>query len=371
MKRLVLAGGGHAHVEVLRQFGAEPVLGVELLLVNPTPHVAYSGMLPGLIAGHYDWRECHIDLAALAKAAKAKFLHTAVVDVDPNTRQIFLLDGTTLSYDLLSIDVGSLPPTDAIEGALQHGVAIKPVPRFLKYWEAIQNHVRDADMSIAVVGGGASGIELALAMHHRLSADGAAFRMTLISESSPILGTHPSSARERVEQHLSERGIGIVAGGAVVSIDKDGLMLAAGARVQANAVVWATGAAPPAWLSESGFDLDQHGFINVRETLQTVSHGNVFAAGDIATLVNHPRPKSGVYAVKQGVPLAQNLRRVARGMPLKRYAPQRRTLALISTGSKHAVATWGSLAWQGRWVWDWKDRIDRNFVQRYAVASSD
>lgn len=367
MKRLVLAGGGHAHVEVLRQFGAEPVIGAEVVLVNPMPASAHTRMLPGLIAGHYDQAACQIDLAALAKFAKAKFVQSSVVDVDPNTRQVFLAEGANLSYDLLSIDVGPAPLAQSIEGALEHGVAVRPVARFLKYWEAIQTHVRDRDMNIAVVGGGASGVELALAMHHRLRQEGAQFRMSVISETSPILGAHPIKVRQQFERHLRERNIGIVAGAVVVSIDDDGLLLRAGARIEANAVIWATGSAPPAWLSESGFDLDNDGFINVKDTLQTVSHGNVFAAGDIATMVNYPRPKSDAYAMQLGVPLAQNLRRVVRGMPLKRYVPRHRTLDLISAGDKYAMATWGSLTWAGRWVWDWKDRIDRKFIQRYAV----
>lgn len=371
MKRLVLAGGGHAHVEVLRRFGVTPMAGLEITLVTPVADVSYSGMLPGLIAGHYTWRDCHIDLAALARFAGARLVPARVIAINPGDRQILCSDRRVLTYDVISLDIGSAPPLDDIEGAKEHGVPVKPVDSFLEVWDALVLEARERPLRVAVVGGGAGGVELCLAMRHRLrheSGEAPRTDLTLVTQGRAILEGHSTGTRRRLVRALAKNGVGLLAGVRVAGVSQEGLSLDGGAKVPADCVVWATGVTAPAWLTKSGLALDERGFILVDETLGSTSHPGLFAAGDVATMLDHPRPKSGVYAVRQGPPLAENLRLALTDQPLKRYRPQRLSLSLIGTGGRHAVASWGAVSFQGWWVWRWKDSIDRKFMAKYVVA---
>jgi selenide,water dikinase len=366
MKQLVLVGGGHSHVEVLRRIAARPWPGVELTLISPDRFTPYSGMLPGLVAGHYAFDECHIDLSALAARARARFVTERADRLDLYAKRVRCESGDELSYDLLALDIGSTPPLEGIAGAIEHGLPVKPVDRFLAGWEQIPAVARARAPRILVVGGGAGGIEIALAMQHRLRADGIAGHFCVVSNTETILPGHAAGVRRRMQRVLAARGVVVHLHSRVVAVDEGCVRLGDGRQLPADAVVWATGAAAPAWLRESGLATDERGFVLVNERLQSLSHPDVFASGDVATMAGHPRPKSGVYAVRQGPPLADNLRRALAGETLEPYLPQPVALALISTGDKYAIASWGALAWSGAWVWRWKDRIDRRFMRRYA-----
>jgi selenide,water dikinase len=355
---------------VLRRFGTTPLDGLEITLVTPVADAPYSGMLPGLIAGHYAWRDCHVDLAALARFAGARLLPTRVAGINPGDRQVLCADRRVLDYDVLSVDIGSTQPLDHIQGAAEHGVAVKPVDGFLEVWNALLAEARERPLRVVVVGGGAGGVELCLAMRHRLRHEvGEASRadLTLVTQGRTILEEHPEGVRRRIRRAFEKHGVGVLAGVRVARASEQGLTLDNGAQVPADCVVWTTGAAAPAWLATSGLALDERGFILVDGTLGSTSHPGVFAAGDVATMRDDPRPKSGVYAVRQGPPLADNLRRALTGQALKRFRPQRFSLALMATGGRHAVASWGGIAFQGWWVWRWKDSIDRKFIARYAA----
>jgi selenide,water dikinase len=368
MKRLLLLGGGHSHVEVIRRLAGERLPDAEVTLVSPGRYAPYSGMLPGLIAGHYAFHDCHIDLERLCDAAGITFRRTAATGFDAAAGSVSCADGSSAAFDVLSLDVGSVSDAKAIPGALEHATRVKPVEPFLQAWEEIRSQARAGRRpALAVVGAGAAGVELAAAMHHRLAGDGVAgaARMVLLSDTAAILPTHPPRARRVFERVLRERGIDVRVGAAVARIAPGRIHCADGSSLGADAVILATGASAPGWIAGSGVKTDARGFVAVHDTLQSASHPNVFAAGDIATLINAPRPKMGVYAVRQGPILFENLRRTLLGAPLLRYAPQRRALALLSTGGKHAVASWDGLAFEGDWVWRWKDRIDRRFMARY------
>jgi selenide,water dikinase len=371
-KRLLLIGGGHSHIEVVRRFGLHPEPDTAVTLISPDRHTPYSGMLPGHIAGHYRFEDCHIDLDALCRRAGVAWIATTVSGLDAGRRIAFCANGQEQAFDVVAVDTGSTPVIAGIPGAARHGVPIKPVPRFLGYWAALRAAARSAaiDLRIAVVGAGAGGIELALAMQHRIHADGGRAQFTLINDGPAILTSHPSGVRRRFSKVLQERGITLRLNAPVHSATAEALVLGDGEQLPADHVVWVTGAAAPAWLRTSGLQTDAAGFIAVNAHLQSPSHACVFAAGDIATMVATPRPKSGVYAVRQGPPLAENLRRALRGASLVEYCPQRTALALISTGDRYAVASYGSFAFSGAWVWRWKDRIDTAFMQRYRAAKS-
>jgi selenide,water dikinase len=371
MKRLVLCGGGHTHVEVLRRFGRRPVAGVELVLVSPNRFTPYSGMLPGLIAGHYRFDQVHLDLERVTHFADARFLQTLVTGFDPRRRVATLADGAPLEFDVASLDVGSRPPADGIPGAAVHAIGVKPVERFLRACDQWGERARAGTLArVAVVGGGAAGIETLLSMQYKCGREtgpAGAVQFDLVTDVDRVLPDHDARAQAILRRILTERGVGLHLASRVVRVEAGAVHTANGPVVRADAIVWATGAAPLPLLRATGLALDAAGFVAVNDRLQSTSHGHVFAAGDCATIVGHPRPKSGVYAVREGPPLAANLRAALEGRPLVRYVPQKRALALISTGDRYAVAARGGLAVEGAWVWRWKDWIDRRFVRRYAT----
>jgi len=365
VKRLVLVGGGHSHVEVIRRIGQKPSVGLHVTLVSPQRYTAYSGMLPGLVAGHYDYTQCHIDLEALCAAACVDWVPEAAVGLDLGQRALHCASGATLAYDLASLDIGSAPPHQSAQIPPAMDVAVKPTERFLHWWDAARARAGNAGLRVLTVGGGAAGVEMTLAMQHHLRQTGGRARFSIATMSSSILPEHPAGVRRRFERVLRERDVGLLVGARVTRLEDRAAWLDSGARIDADHLVWALGPKAAEWPGRSGLATDERGFVLVDRHLRSISHPEVFAAGDIATLRDDPHPKSGVYAVRHGPPLAENLRRALSGGKLITYTPQRTALALISTGDRYAVASWGGLAAQGRWVWHWKDRIDRAFMARY------
>ena len=373
VKDIVLVGGGHAHVSVLRMFGMQPVPGVRLTLITRDIHTPYSGMLPGYVAGHYDYDDVHIDLGPLARFAGARLYHGEVEGIDPDKRLVSVPGRPAVHYDLLSINTGSRPRTIDVPGALEHAMPVKPIDQWLRDWEALQARVLESqvDFRILVVGGGAGGVELALSTHHRLTGllrkqgyQAARLHYALLTNGPEILPTHNAGVRRRFMRVLDERGITIHLDSKVVAVEPNGVHVENGKFYHADAVLWVTYAAAPAWPGESGLAVNEDGFITVDRELRSVSHPEVFAVGDVASMPD-PRPKSGVFAVRQGPLLAENLRRAVAGRPLRPYRPQRHFLSLISTGDTYAVASRGNWSFEGKLLWTWKDWIDRRFMQRF------
>ena len=369
-KRLLLIGGGHSHVEVIRRWGLVPEPDVAVTLISPDRHTPYSGMLPGYIAGHYSHADCHIDLDAICAQAGVTRIGASVGAVDFAARIARCSHAPDQPFDVLSIDTGSTPVLAPIPGAERHGIAVKPVAQFLEHWAQLREAARTAPrpLQVVVVGAGAAGVEVVLAMQHRIAGDGGRAIFTLIGDGPTILGVHPRSVQQRFMNILQHQGISVRLDTAVERVAPGALLLRGGERLAFDEVIWVTGAAAPAWPRASGLQTDVAGFIAVDTHLQSLSHPGVFAAGDIASIQDTPRPKSGVYAVRQGPPLTENLRRALRGDPLVEYHPQARALALISAGDRYAVASYGPFALSGAWVWRWKDRIDSAFMRRYRAA---
>jgi selenide, water dikinase len=364
VKHLLLVGGGHSHLAVLKSFGDTPAEGAHLALLSPSRHAFYSGMVPGVVAGHYRPGDCRIDLVALATRAGARFLMDSAAGIDPARRELTTARGERLRYDVLSLDIGS--SAGELAGAAERALRVRPVEPFLAGWERLRESVRKGEVRrIAVVGGGAAGVEVLLAMRHGLA--GSAAQFALFSE-LPVLAGH--GARRRMARILAERGVPARCGRKVVAVDENGIELDGGERFEAQAAVWATGAYAPPWIEESGLATDAQGFVAVSDTLQSLSRPEIYAAGDVASVIGEPRPKSGVFAVRQGPVLARNLRRALAGEALERFRPPSRSLALISCGDRYAVASWGGLALEGAWVWRWKDRIDLRFVELYRTGTA-
>jgi len=369
MKRLVLLGGGHAHVEVLRSFAADPGARPEVTVVTPFPRLIYTGMVPGVIAGHYRLDECAIGIEALAQRAGATFVQSRASLVNPGARDVMCADGGVIPYDVLSIDVGSQPAIGMARGVEQHAVAIRPLENLMKGWGSVLARTRAGGVSsISIVGGGAAGVELALAMDHRLRVErgDAAPHVRVITDTPVPVAEFSEGARRRLRRHLAKRNIGMHVSSTVVEVGHDHVRLDTGLEFASDATFWAAGAGAQPWIRESGFATDARGFLLTNDRLQSVTYREVFGAGDCATLEGMPLAKAGVFAVRAAPLLTANLRAALGGGELAPLRTDPRYLALVATGPCHAVGTWGGFAWEGDWAWYWKDRIDRKFVERYA-----
>lgn len=280
-------------------------------------------------------------------------------------------DATGLHFDNLSIDTGPMPDLDGLPGSAQHALPIRPIEQFIAAWPGLIDGMlgRCRRFDLVILGGGAAGVELAFAVAHRATADGwSHLRITLVgSDTLPLEGA-PVALRQRAAALLAQRGIAWRGGRRASRIDPGQIRFEAHETLDFDACLVVTGAAAPDWPRRSGLATDERGFIRVGPTLHSVSHPHILAAGDVAAY-HDARPKSGVYAVRAGPILAENLRALCEGRPLRDWAPQGRALYLISTGDRHALASWGRWAWSGDWVWLWKDRIDRRFMQRFGTVA--
>jgi selenide,water dikinase len=367
MKRLLLIGGGHAHVHVLAALAEAPFAGTEVTLISPYPRQIYSGMLPGWIAGHYDIDDCAIPLDRLAQRAGVRFVQTACSGLDPDAKIAHCANGEQIAFDLVSIDSGPTLALADLPGAGQYALPIRPIESFVAAWPAILKRAQHASgFNLAIVGDGAAGTELAFAIKARFSSEGLPeARVTLIGANSAPLAGFPARLRNTVSRLLSERGVITLAKRRALAFLPGQLRLSNETLLDADASLIVTGAAAPRWPADSGLACDESGFIRLTPTLQSVSHPFVFAAGDVAAYAD-PRPKSGVFAVRAGPVLAINLRAACQGEALERWTPQAQALYLISTGQRHALAAWGALSFGGNWVWHWKDWIDRRFMRRFS-----
>lgn len=375
-KDLVLVGGGHAHVFVLEAFARRPLPGVEVTLVTKEPKAPYSGMLPGFVAGHYALDDCLIDLQRLCAAAGARFIVDAGCGIDRRRRRLKLAGGTELAYDVLSLDVGITPDVGSIEGADAHAVLVKPVSAFAPKWQALVERASQADgpRKIVAVGGGAAGVELILAAHHRLTDRQSwedrrrdPFAYALIAAAG-VLPTHPPRARRLAMEALTQNAIEVIEGDPAEAIGSRNVRLRSGRTLDCDAALVSTAARAPAWFAETGLARDSEGFLALRPTLQTLTDEDIFAAGDCASVITDPRPKAGVFAVRQGHVLARQLQRHLQDQILDPYHAQRDFLTLVSLGAKTAIASRNGLSVAGHWAWLWKDFIDRRFIARFNRA---
>jgi selenide,water dikinase len=362
--RLLLIGGGHAHLAVLEIFARHPRGDVELTLVSAETAAFYSGMVPGVIAGHYAAAEAQIPLAPLAKAAGATFLHDEVTVLDVEARAAYRSRGAAIAFDVVSLDLGSTPARTLTADDAATIVPVKPVEAMLAAWRSIEDRAsRERGLQMTTVGGGLGGIELTLAMAHRLRATGA--RFCIVTRDATIAAALPAQAQALIARVLADRGIEIVTHFEAKRATSGQIFAADGGSVPGDVVFLASHAAPAGWLAPSGLAVDADGFVAVNETLQSLSHPFVFAAGDVAAFAIGRLPKSGVVAVRQGRTLARNLWSLIDGVPLEAYRPQRDWLALVGTGDAHAIAVRGRFALYGKFFWRLKRAIDRRFVERH------
>ncbi|NEP02969.1 MAG: selenide, water dikinase SelD [Symploca sp. SIO2E9] len=387
IKDLVLIGGGHSHAIVLKKFGMHPVPGVRLTLITDLSHTPYSGMLPGYVAGFYNFDQCHIDLRPLTQFASARMFVDRAIDLDLENNYIICANRPPVAFDLLSIDIGSTPATISVPGAAAHTIPVKPISKFLTYWSQVTQEVaqfRHKKVRLGIVGGGAGGVELALAIethlhsiYHHIQQSTQNLEIHLFHRGASLLPERHPWVGKRLQQILSRRGVKLHLMENVSAVEACPeatdtntvtpkiINCQSGLKVKCDRIFWVTQASAAPWLRQAGLATDAKGFIKVSDALQSISHPQIFAAGDIATMVNHPRPKAGVFAVRQGKPLFENLRRTLLGQPLKQFIPQTEFLILIGTGNRQAIASRGWLNFgPHKLIWHWKDYIDRQFMEQ-------
>ena len=372
MKRLVLVGGGHAHLEVLRAAARRPFAGTEIVLVSPFATHYYSSMVPGLLQRRYHESDLSFDLPALCAAARARFVEDWAEEVDGAGRLLRTATGT-LDFDAASLDVGSDPSGLEVPGAQTHAYSVRPMTRaaaLATALEALATGRPQRAVAICVVGGGAAGAEVAWAVHRRLAAAGHAPRVVLVERAPELLAEYGRSARRRAGVLLNEREIRVLLGRDVAAVEPGRVTLAGGEQVDSELTLWLTGAAPNDLTRRSALAHDPRGFVLVDATLRDAGGAPVWGAGDCVTPQEHPHtPKAGVYAVRQAPVLAANLRAFCEGRaPTRRFTPQPHFLALLNTGDGRALLRWHGVLSHSRLAWELKDWIDRRYVRRYTLG---
>ena len=369
MKRLVLVGGGHAHVEVLRQIARQRIKDTEVVLVSAGRFAAYTGMVPGFLAGRYEESELRFDLAALAAAAGAEFVDGAVDAVDGAARMVGVGD-RRIAFDACSLDVGSAAAGANVAGVANHAIVLRPLANALVLRERFRGMVlaSEASAHCVVVGGGAGGVEVALSLAE--FAKGAVSVM-LVQAERELLPDYPAKARRLVAAACLRAGVEVRTNRAVESVGADNVMLAGAETLPSALTVWLAGAAPPPLFNHSNLSLSKAGYFEVDETLRATDGTPVWGAGDCVTLRDYPHvPKAGVYAVREGPVLTRNLRGFCedRGSA-HRYRPQSGFLSLLSVSCDRALLSYHGIAIEAKWAQRLKQRIDRNFMARYRIRT--
>src|SRR6056297_735291 len=362
---LVLLGGGHTHALVLRRWAMAPMPGVRVTLIDPTPAAAYSGMLPGHVAGHYTREELDIDLVRLARAAGARLILGRAEGLDPEQRSVRVSGRPPIRYDRLSLDIGITSEMPRVPGFAAHAVPAKPLGPFAERWEAFVDAAARAEAapSVAVIGAGIAGVELSMAMAHRLRTAGCTPEIRVIDAGTALPGVSPRAAR-LLRAALADKGVEVIEQAGVTEIGPDALTLSDGRTIPFAFCCGAAGAKPHPWLADTGLHLTG-GFVTVDDQLRSVGDSAVYAVGDCAHLSHAPRPKAGVYAVREAPVLRDNLRAALSGQALRPFHPQRHYLKLISLGRKSALAEKAGMAFAAPVLWRWKDRIDRKFMAKF------
>ncbi|MFT4570761.1 MAG: selenide,water dikinase [Hyphomicrobiaceae bacterium] len=375
-KNVVLVGLGHTHAHVLQMWAMHGPSDARLTCISDRPTATYSGMLPGVLAGLLAPERMTIDLVRLSAACGAQLIVDQIESLDLDARQVRFAERPPLAFDALSIGVGSVPRLAAGGDQSNAVVAIKPMQTFLARLDArLRQLASRADLSaptpdpvrIAIVGGGPGGIEIAFCLPARIKAQlgNVATQYLIIDAGTSLVAGASTRLRNAVQTELNERGIDVLLGRRVQRILGDAIELDDKTTLEADIIVWCGSASPPPLLARLGLPMDDQGFLSVASTLQTTAGYPIFAVGDSATIVGNPVPRAGVFAVRQGPVLLDNLKRVLSEKPLSPYRPQRDFLRLLNLGDGRALADWKGFAASGTWAWQLKSRIDTRFMDRF------
>jgi len=357
-RNLLIIGGGHAHVAVLASWiarGGE----ARATLLTPHPTLLYSGMVPGWIAGEYARDDGVVDIAGLARQAGFELVLDRCTGLDPERRIAFTQSGREIAFDIASIDTGGVGRARAVLGEDERMLDVRPIDAFVEQLDA-----RPLAQRIAVIGGGAGGVELAFALRNRANS-GSFPDVTQIAGKAGLLPSMAPAVSNRVRAELRRQNIRLIEADAELA--ETGLGVGGERLEPVDLIVAALGSAAPQWPKASGLACDEQGFIAVDQYQRSISHPHIYAAGDVAARTDREVAHSGVHAVHTGPVLAANLRAAIVGqIPSQSYTPRPASLYLLSTGNGGAIASYGSVALQGRWVGGLKRWIDKRWIDKYA-----
>ena len=397
MTKILMLGGGHSHAIALDYLSRHPIPSVQIQIIHPGPYALYSGMVPGYLSRHYTRDACQIDVQQLARRSRAILTQTEATTLDLDRNQVICASGEAIGFEVLSINTGSVPllPPGVILG--DRILAVKPLAQFLDQWQRfelqsqieLQSQLGRVAQSIAIVGAGLGGIEVALNLKARWTHS---LDISLFCQGNTIAPKANPSFQQFLTETLAHRKIHVTTNANVTNATQQNNdvklsyrpSLTNGMTPQLmtqcfDAVIFVTQAAAPEWVSRSGLATDDRGFIAVEPlALRSTSHSQVFASGDIAAIQGFPVPKSGVFAVRQGRPLAQNLRRAALSQPLKDGLSQQdfspKALSLLNLGNGRAIGSYGDFSMTAPrlqpLLWFLKDHIDRRFIRRISSVLS-
>ncbi len=368
MKNLVLAGAGFAHLVVLKTLLKQPWKDIHVTLINNDKQQWHAGMLTHWMCGNAPLDACAIDVAKLAQKANVEWIEDCVCGLDEACRSVRLKSGQSVPYDVLSLSLGGQIDSLYLESEAYRLIPVRPLENFALEWQMlIQSAKRHNKIRVAVLGGGAAGVELALITHWRLTriVEARHVKISLITGDG-LLPTFSKDARHLAQEMLEDRKISIIHGKAYAG--KNGLILGEGELLPVDFVLVATTVQPQNWFRHSGLSLCADGFFAANHHQQS-SNRFIFASGDCASRTDSYFERSSAYAFACAAALNQNLYRQIQGKPLIDVPLPKRTLSILNTGPKVGLMNYGAFTAAGYWNWRWKLWRDKRFVAQFHIEN--
>ena len=373
--RVLLVGGGHAHVQVIKALNSKSrPKNMHVTLIDMQKSASYSGMVPGCIARLYKPEDTLLHLLPLAEWAGIDFCQDEVVDMDLENNLVYLRNSDRpIPFDVVSVDIGSASRRlYETPGARKYTIPTRPISDLVQRIDQAEQTLEET-AHVVVVGGGAAGVELSMSIMGRwgtILANGC-LKVTLLDTGPRLLPNESPACQHALSKIMKEKGIDARHNCEVQEITQQVICLKDGEEISYTHCIWATGASahPLAnTLRKRGLAVDSYGWIRVNEHLQSLSHPQVFAAGDcssIETGTGPPPPKAGVYAVRAGPILIENLVNFVSHEEMTDYVPQNDFLKLIVCGDGTALGFHSGIPLYGKWVMQLKDAIDQTFMNLF------
>jgi len=366
-KQLVLIGGGHANVQVLKKLCENSIKGLHTILISEHFEATYSGMTPGFINEDFSKEEISIDLQRLCFNAGATFIRDKVTRLDTNNKELQLQNFPPINYDLLSINTGSISNTKKINiKNSSNCFFVKPISSLVKNLSQIDQILKKNKNKIVIIGGGVASFELAFSLKRRYESP---LEITILGKK--ILNEKNLNKKTKNNLKKIAKNLSIIEyEGEVISISEKYLTLNNGDKIDYDLSLVSTGASIETWLLESNLIKDEKGFIKVNNNLLSINEKNIFVTGDACSIENKPKPKSGVMAVRQGEILKENIFLKLIGKNLIKFKPQKNWLYLIGTYKNYALLNYFFLSFHSRWCWKLKVWIDKDFINKFKFTNN-
>ena len=360
--QIILVGGGHAHIQLMDQ-ARRYLPYADVMVISPVRWQLYSGMASGYIEGTYGSSEISFDLAAICQRNSITWIHGSVNQIDAQNQTVFTDQGECFHYHILSVNTGSESGRCQLDSDLGTIIPLKPLEHLDQLKALLNNDLTD-QCKITVIGGGAAGFEMSLAVQAAAAQLKVVPVIRIFERNPDILKGYSPQVRQSAHSKLQQAGI-------TLTCNRDPLIRAVGETAEdplanQDLLIWAAGSRAGSLYRESGLPIDPGGFLQVEATLQSTAHPNIFGAGDCISLKDHPElPKVGVYAIRQAPVLCDNIESYIRNKPLRRFKPQTQFLSILNSAHKTAILQWRGVTMSGRLPYLIKDAIDRRFMRRY------